>query len=528
MTNSNFSRRRFLKAGAAFSAISVITPQHLFGNQGYPTSSLLWRGAEGEVGDILKKFQCPQWFKDAKFGLWLHWGPQSIPEKGGGWYARHLYSEEAPKGEEFGEGAWEYHRQTFGHQSEFGYKDLCNLWKAEKFDADATLLQFKKWGARYAAIMAQHHDNFDLFNSSVHRWNATRVGPKRDILGEFAAAARKYGIPWMASSHGYWANWWYEPAFGADKKGFRKDVPYDGNLTLADGKGKWWEGLDPQQLYAHKNKDFEKELTQRLTELVENYQPDVLYFDNHDIPAPALEACKRLYGNSLKKNGSIQTIITVKRPQAGTVLDFEKGIAEGIQEEYWQTDTSLNEAWFQKSQQDEKLRHDARTIKELFVDIISKRGVLMLNLPVNADGSIPDNQRALMDEVGAWINGNQEAIYATEPWKIYGEGGESAGGHFNERTVDSTPWSHDVRRFTRSKDGKTLFIHVFGNPASRELIINSLADKKLFRGKVKDITLLGSSASIKWSMKPQGLSVVMPDKLAFSDCNVLKIKTTGL
>jgi alpha-L-fucosidase len=258
---------------------------------------------------------------------------------------------------------------------------------------------------------------------------------------------------------------------------------------------------------------------------VENYQPDVLYFDNSDIPAPALEACKRLYGNSLKKNGAIQTIVTVKNPQAGTVLDFEKGLAEGIQKEYWQTDTSLNEAWFQK---DEKLRHNARTIKELFVDIISKRGVLMLNLPINADGSIPDDQRELMDEVGVWINGNQEAIYATEPWKTFGEGGESAGGHFNERTVDSTPWSHDVRRFTRSKDGKTLYIHVFGNSAGQELTISSLADKNLFKGKVKKITLLGSSASIKWSMKPQGLSVVMPDKLAFSDCNVLKIKATGL
>jgi alpha-L-fucosidase len=521
MKRQNFSRRQFLRAGTALVAASVITPSHLSGKQNFTAAGVVAAG-----DDIFRKFQCPQWFKDAKFGLWLHWGPQTVPAKGAGWYSRHMYSAELARKEGFGLEAWEFHRKTYGHQSQVGFKEICNLWKAEKFDADATMRQFKKWGARYAAIISQHCDNFDLYNTSIHKWNSVHVGPKRDILGEFAAAARRHKIPWMASSHaGGWTNKWYEPAFGADKEGELKDVPYDGILTLADGKGKWWEGLDPQQLYAYKYPDFEKELGQRLVELVENYHPDVLYFDWKDIPAPAMEACKRLYANSLKEHGAIQTIITVKQPMAGTVLDFEKGIADGIQDEYWQTDTTLNEDWFWK---DEPLRQNARTLKELLVDIVSKRGVLMLDLPVYPDGSIPDDQFAIMEEFGAWVTGNSEAIHETEPWKTYGAGGKTAGGHFNERTVKSEPWSYDVYRFTRSKDKKTLYVHIFGKPAGKEINITELGDKNLFSGKVEKVSLIGSGNALKWSVKPQGLSVVMPGELAYRDCNVLKIKTTGL
>jgi alpha-L-fucosidase len=152
----------------------------------------------------------------------------------------------------------------------------------------------------------------------------------------------------------------------------------------------------------------------------------------------------------------------------------------------------------------------------------------MLNLPVYPDGSIPDDLFAIMEEFGAWITGNGEAIYETEPWKIFGKGGETAGGHFNERTNKSDPWLQDVYRFTCSKDKKTLYVHIFGNPAGEEININELADKTLFSGEIKKVSLIGNRNTIKWSVKPQGLSVVMPEKLAYTDCNVLKIKTTGL
>lgn len=488
--------------------------------------------------DIFNQFQVPQWFKDAKFGLWLHWGPQSIPAKGGGWYARHMYAHGEDLTDGWGSDAWPYHRETYGHQSEFGYKDIINLWKAEKFDADATMKQFKRWGARYAAIIGQHHDNYDLFYSPVHQWNAVNVGPKRDILGEFATAARKYGLKWAATSHGYWANWWYKPAFSCDKEGPKKGVSYDGNLTKVDGIGQWWEGLDPQQLYAHKYPDFEKELNIRLMDLVKNYRPDILYFDNNDIPAPAVAACEYLYKQSLDREGHIQTIVTVKKPQQGTVLDFEKGIADGIMNEYWQTDTSLNGAWFIKpndgkgsvveSSSSGELRHNARTLEELFVDIISKRGVLLLNLPIYPDGSIPQEQINIMDEFGSWINANGEAIFASEPWKVYGKGGEAAGGHFNERTVTSQPWDENIYRFTCNKDKKTLYVHIFGNPSGKKIVISELADKELFNGQVKKVFMVSGKKSVRYKMTPEGLSVIMPDKLDFPNCNVLKITTTGL
>jgi alpha-L-fucosidase len=490
--------------------------------------------AKAAPADIFRQFQIPQWFKDAKFGLWLHWGPQSIPEKGGGWYARHCYAHGEDLTEGWGGDAWYYHREKFGHQSEFGYKDIINLWKAEKFDANATLKQFKQWGARYAAIMAQHHDNYDLFYTPVHQWNAVNVGPRRDILGEFAAAARKHGLRWAATSHGYWASWWYKPAFSSDKEGEKKGVPYDGNLTKADGKGKWWDGLDPQQLYAHKYPDFEKELGQRLLYLVENYKPDILYFDNGDIPAPAVAACEQLYRQSMDKKGRIQAVVTVKKPQTGTVRDFEKGIADGIQDDDWQTDTSLDGAWFlkpldeeagtEKSSASGNLRHNARTLEELFVDIISKRGVLLLNLPIFPDGSIPREQMDIMNEFGDWINAHSEAIFATIPWKIYGKGGKTAGGHFNERTVAAQPWNEEVYRFTCSKDGKTLYVHIFGHPAGKEITIGELADKTLFGGKVEKVLMVSTNKPVAWEMKPAGLSVKMPDKLGFPHCNVLKIK----
>ena len=223
-----------------------------------------WGQARGESAaewsQASTNWECPEWFKDAKFGLWLHWGPQTIPAKGGGWYARDMYMEK--NSDSWGKDAWSYHRETYGPQSQFGYKDLCNSWKAEKFDADATIKQFKNWGARYVAILANHHDNFDLFASSVHGWNTTRVGPKRDLVGEFAAAARRHDLKWAATVHCSRAPGWFTPAFGSDSDGSLKGVPYDGNLTKADGKGLWWEGLDPQQLYAGKYLKFNQEFGQ--------------------------------------------------------------------------------------------------------------------------------------------------------------------------------------------------------------------------------------------------------------------------
>ncbi|MDR3110432.1 MAG: alpha-L-fucosidase [Planctomycetaceae bacterium] len=550
MSNSNFSRRRFLRTSAALAAASAIVSQHAWGSVEPQESG----NVTPVPNDIFDLFQCPQWLKDAKFGLWLCWGPQSVPGGGGGWYSRHMYAHGKDLKEPFGENAWDFHREHYGHQSQFGYKDICNLWKAENFDAEAMMRQFKKWGARYAAIIVNFSDNFDLFNSSIHGWNATKVGPKRDIVGEFSAAARKYGLKWAATSHGgAWGNIWYDAAMSCDKEGPLKDVPYDGVLTKADGKGLWWEGLDPQQLYAINYPDYEKEFSQRMIELVENYQPDMLYFDLVEIPVPAVEAARRLYANSLKKHGSIQAVVTVKQSQNGTLLDYETGVSDKLEKDYWQDDTTLVNAWFLKPLDTKKnvafridevespsddsdiilsgLRHNARTLKELFVDIISKRGVLLLNLGITAGGIIPQDQMKLMDEFGGWIVSNGEAIYKTDPWKVMGAGGEVARGGHRERDVNSTAWDENVYRFTCNRDKKTLYVHIFGNPDGKEVKIKELADKSLFPGRVKSVSLIGNggkTSKVAYKITSDGLAVHLPGQLPFRDCNVLKVNTSGL
>jgi alpha-L-fucosidase len=204
------------------------------------------------------------------------------------------------------------------------------------------------------------------------------------------------------------------------------------------------------------------------------------------------------------------------------------GIADGMPDEYWQTDTSFHQDWFLKTEENVKLHHDVRTLKELLVDIISKRGSLLMNVAINHDGSIPEDQFAILEEFGKWLDANGEAIYATEPWKIHGEGGATVGGKFKERRVNSEPWDFNVHRFTCNKDRKTLYIHVFGNPAGQEITIGSLADKKLFKGKVKKISLIGGGDNLKWSMTPQGLKIRIPEQLSFANCNILKVNTSGL
>ena len=481
---------------------------------------------------LAELWDCPEWFKDAKFGLWMHWGPQTVPTKGGGWYARHMYLEPKELGEEtWGQEAWNYHREVYGHQSEFGYKDVCNLWKAENFNADSAIAQFKKWGARYVATIANHCDNFDLFASSVHGWNTTNVGPRRDIVGEFAVAARKHNLKWVATVHTAWAPAYLGSAFGTDSEGPWQGIPYDGYLTREDGIGTWWEGLDPQQLYASQYEAFEEELAQRHLELVINYQPDLLFLDAYQIPEPMKKACATLFANSLKQHDTIQTIVTVREPQIGTVQEYEKGVTEGLQQKYWQTDTTIADDWFFKPKPDgtSNMRHNARSLKELLVDIVSKRGVLLLNLAVRADGIIPQDQAKEMDEFGSWLKGNGEAIYGTRPWKIYGEGGDEVAGEFKERGITSTPWDHNVLRFTRDKSNTALYVHVFGAPADNEIVVRSLAPEEgLFNGEILQVSVIGNDSWIVWSLQEDGLHVDMPSELAFKGCNVIKVATTGL
>jgi alpha-L-fucosidase len=479
--------------------------------------------AEKEWDEIAAKWTTPEWIQDAKFGLWAHWGPQSVPRLGGGWYARHMYMPDVSK-ERWGRNAYSHHVETYGHPSEFGYKDLIHHhFKAEKFDADALVRQFKDWGARYVAIIANHHENFDLYPTSVHDWNSVKVGPRRDLLGEFAAAAKKQNLPWVATVHV--GRMFFPPAGTSDKDGLKSGVPYDLAQTKADGKGKWWEGLDPRQLYGQP-----KDIDIRTMELIENYDPDMLYFDRSFLPFRERWMLTEYYRRSLAKHGYIKAIITVKKPAIGAMLDVERGQLDSVQDFVWQTDTTMFNGWFRKEDEgDKNLRYDTRCLVEMLTDIVSKNGVMLLNVALYADGSIPQDQAKEIQGLADWLKIHGEAVYTTRPWKIHGVGGQTRKGHFSERTrYDSQPWGSDVIRFTRSKDNKTLYVFIYGAKPGEALTIEPLQKGGLLESKIESISLMGSDARLDYDIRSEGLKTTLPAKLASPIASVLKIQTAGL
>lgn len=484
--------------------------------------------------EIAEQYSCPEWFRDAKFGIWFHWGPQAVPEQGGGWYARHMYMKDVGK-QQFGKMARPYHELTYGHPSEFGFKDVINLWKAENFDADA-LVQFSKDnGAKYIVALANHHDHFDLWNSTYHPWNAVNVGPKRDIIGEFAEATRKANLKFGVTSHDdRFLNWW-KPAFGADETGEKAGVPYDGRLTKADGAGLWWEGLDPADLYGpppeertpEKIEAIKQNWEKRHMELVDKYEPDLLYNDgfNFTYGEHGKAVCRRMYNNSFKKYGSIQSVMLLKRLEPGTVNEVESGGSNTLREYPWQSEITFTD-WFYKK--DRHLTHNARTILEMLTDAVSKNGNLLLSMELNPDGTIPPEIKEVVEIVGDWLKVNGEAIYGTRPWVVYGDGksvrGENSetedaelrnavaaqkkGEHFNQRTTASPELASDEVRFTTR--GNDFYIIVM-NPAGGALAIPSLGkSSEVSPGKLKSLTRLYDGKKISFKQTGEKLLVNMP------------------
>lgn len=469
---------------------------------------------------LKNNFEYPDWFMDAKFGLWIHWGAQSVPEIGGGWYARHMYMENVGK-QAWGKDAFEYHRRTFGHQSEFGYKDVCNAWKAKKYDADAIVSFFKDCGARYVSVTAVHHDNFDNFDSAYQPWNSVNIGPKRDIVGEFAQAARKHKLPLCITSHTARSWEWMINAFRSDNTGPKKGVPYDGNLTKADGEGTWWQGYDPADLYGpppgkrtpELRQAYELKWKRRMADLIEKYRPDMLYFDGRlPLQQHGLDIAAYLYNSSLKwNNGKGQSVLSIKSGPIvkahACVRDFEKGGSDRLEKYPWQTDTTMFAGWFYKA--DGKQFHNAETIIEALADNVSKNGNLLLNVEIYPDGSMPDNRREVLEKVGAWLKLNGEAIYNTRPWKVFGEGTtKTASGHMKERTIESEPYTAKDIRFTTAD--RAIYAIVLDWPRN-ELVITSFAGKKAnFAETIKEVNLIGSDKSLIWELKEDGLHIMPP------------------
>ena len=469
----------------------------------------------------LRAYRVPEWFRNAKFGMWAHWGPQSSVEEGD-WYARNMYLQGSRQNQ--------YHVAHYGHPSKVGYKDLIADWKGAEFDPDHLVGLYKKAGARYFMSMGVHHDNFDLWNSAHTRWNAVNMGLKRDVVGEFREAALKHGLPFAVSDHLWVSYKWFSVSHGSDHDGSLAGVPYDGvNPEFADLYGTcdevdtdldWNEDGIPETWKRH--------WFARIKDLVDKYQPDLLYSDGH-LPFEewGLSLVAHLYNVSAQRHGgAVQAVYTSKRRQDSAeglcVLDVERGLVDTIWPEPWQTDTCIGEWHYRRG-----IKYKTpKTVVDLLVDIVSRNGNLMLNFPLPNSGRLDDEEMKVLDGITAWMAVNSEAIYDTRPWKIFGEGPgtqkPAANEQFNENSRKPLT-AADVRFTTK---GPVLYAFFMGWPEKEAVIAPLATTSPNVAGRIADVDLLGFGGKPAWTHNDKGLTVQLPAAKPCDHAYALKI--TGL
>ena len=504
------SRRALLGAPIAIAAAQSVAAQSS------SSPATIATGRFAPTADSLKQYEVPAWFRDAKFGIWAHWGPQAVP-RAGDWYARQMYIP--------GHRHYAHHLEHYGHPSEFGYKDIIPLWKAEKFDPDALMSQYVAAGAKYFVSMAVHHDNFDLWNSRHHRWNAAAMGPKRDIVGAWRDAARKRGLRFGVSEHlGASHNWWY-PSHGYDQFWPKIGVDYDGaNPKYADlyhkphdepykGNPQTWYTNDPA---------YHRIWFDRIRDLLDSYHPDLLYSDGG---LPFGETGRSLlahfYNQSARRHGRLEAVYTCKNtPPAGEfiadacVQDVERGVMSEGSPRPWQTDTS-NGDWFFK--EDDQYKTGADVIR-LLADIVSKNGNLLLNVALHADGSLAPQSQTLLTDLREWMAVNAEAIHGTRPWKVFGEGPtQVAGGAFKE---SASYTAEDIRYTTRKN---TIYAITLGEPRGRVAMTSLGRAAAGDRPPVRSVRLLGAPQALKFQQTDAALVVEVPERLPTAHASVFKI-----
>jgi alpha-L-fucosidase len=435
--------------------------------------------------DSLKSHTDPEWFRDAKFGIYTHWGPVTVgAEDGPGdsqWYGKNMYDPKNP--------LFDYHLKKFGDQNKVGYKDMIPKFTAEKFDPKEWADLFARAGARFAGPVAVHHDNFALWDSQLTRWNSVSMGPHRDVTGELEKAIRARGMKFITTFHHGFA-WRY----------FQTSFKYD--------------GADPQfaDLYTEVHPDdvkpsrhFQDQWLAMVYEVLNKYQPDLIWFDFEFFEVIQPDYQQKLfamtYDWAAENNRTIGVCQKSRDIHKSTgILDFERGREDDIKPYPWLTDTATGPWFYQKS---EKFKSVDELVGVL-VDIVSKNGCMLLDVGPKADGSIPDEDRMILLGMGDWLKVNGEAIYGTRPWKIYGEGPtrQAKVGGFSEDT--DKPFTPDDFRFTTSKDG-ALYAIALGLPKA-ESRIKSLGSAA---GQVENVTLVGSKAKLDWKQEADSL-VIQP------------------
>ncbi|MDB5276238.1 MAG: Alpha-L-fucosidase [Ferruginibacter sp.] len=432
--------------------------------------------------ESLKKYQTPDWFRDAKFGIFIHWGVYSVPAFGSEWYPRQMYQQ--------GSDEFKHHVATYGSQDKFGYKDFIPLFKAEKFNPQQWVALFKQAGAKYVVPVAEHHDGFAMYKTAYSKWNAFEMGPKRDVIGELAAEIKKQGLVFGLSSHRI-EHWFF---MNGGRK-FPSDV-LDDKFNDFYGPARE-ENETPSAEYMN-------DWLLRNTELVNNYQPQLFWFDWW-IEQPAMDPYRKsfaasYYNKGLEWNkGVVVNYKNISYPDGTAVLDLERGKLAGIRQLAWQTDDAIgNNSWGYAAGNTFK---DAKYVITNLIDIVSKNGNLLLNIGPRPDGTITDEETQTLLGTGKWLEVNGEAIYGTRPWKTFGEGPtESASGSFADQKKPFT--AQDIRFTTK---GDILYAIAMGLPATNTTV--KALGVKAGNGTIASVEMVGSTEKVSWSQQADALGI---------------------
>jgi alpha-L-fucosidase len=466
--------------------------------------------------ESLKAYRTPEWFRDAKFGIWAHWGPQSQPEAGD-WYARNMYME--------GSAQYQFHLEHYGHPSKVGFKDVIPWFKAEKWDPEHLMDLYAKAGAKYFVSMGVHHDNFDMWNSRYQtRWNAAKAGPKKDIVGMWKQAARKRGLRFGVSEHLSNSFDWLAPSHLSDKTGQFAGVAYDGADPHDSDLYHSYDGMPADFAQTAKAMGrvapdgWKQQYFDRIRDLVDQHQPDLLYtdgaipFDEYGLSLVAHEFNVSAKAHGGKPEAVYNSKAATDCEDGTCALDLERGLVNKIWPDPWQTDTCIGNWHYKKG-----ITYKApKTIVDMLVDIVSRNGNLLLNFPLPGSGELDAEELQVLSSITAWMKVNSEGIHGTRPWKVYGDGPslamtETSAGFNEKNRKDLTA---EEIRFTSK--GQTVYAFVMGWP-SGESVIKSI-DKK-----VHNVELLGHKGKLKWSQDDAGLRVQMPGEKPCDYAVTLKI-----
>jgi alpha-L-fucosidase len=453
---------------------------------------------------LAKHQEAPEWFRDDKFGIYFHWGVYSVPAFGSEWYPRNMHQK--------GRGEYKHHVETYGDPTEFGYDKFVPMFKAEKFDAEQWADLFEKAGARFAGPVAEHHDGFAMWASKVTPWNAKDKGPQRDLTGELAEAIRKRGMKFVTSFHHARNNLWEKNGkWSGHYDGVKRDFP----AALEDPERAILYGYMPRE-------KFLEMWLAKLKEVIDNYQPDLIWFDSwlDEIPDDVKMQYLAYYFNKAQQSGK-DVVVTFKQsdlPREVAVDDYEKGRADRATKFTWLTDDTISRGCWCYTQ---NLRiKPTSEVVHVLIDIVSKNGQLLLNISPKADGSIPDDQREVLLGVGKWLGGNGDAIYGTRPWVIFGEGPTrmKKGGHF----VGSLSYSSQDIRFTTK--GDDLYAIFLGEPSGDATIACLATDAGLCGGEVTKVSLAGAEGDLEFKQDAEGLHIVFPNELPCDMAVTVKIE----